>query len=182
MTVKIRYTTIPSSRIVNLCGPEDQPYGWDPDTIKERNRRTKIRVTRTNNKEGFFTKLESSILEKGFLNPILVTTGLFTPAYKTADPDTASDRWFSKVPPDMRMDLPGLITCERIGGSRLWFAHKHNLDVPCLVNDFGNVFSDAEEIKTVEDAMAKFFSPPDTMYINESGLWISNMTHIHMEK
>lgn len=99
---------------------------------------------------GFYTKLEESILREGFRNPLLVV---------------------AVKPGDIRI---------RYGGSRLMVAHKHKMEVPCIITDFQNCFPDAEILFTLDDVRAKFKDEPKRLFYQPQGLWISGCEHMHL--
>jgi len=97
----IKYAVLPSNSIENTMRPSEEL------------------IKRQNEKEGFFIKLEKSILKNGILNPIGIAA--------------KKDKVYVTY-----------------GGSRLMTAQKHNLDVPCIIADFDNVFPEAKIITEEE--------------------------------
>lgn len=182
MSVVVKFAVLNAHDIINLCGPERGPKGWDPETIEARKKKTEYRVKVINNRERFFDKLEVSILKHGFRNPILVTAGLFSKAYRAADKTTKVDRYIEMIPPNKRDNLESLLTTERVGGSRLYWAQKHNLEVPCIVNDFVNSIPNGKILKTEEDVLAYFTDKPITFRMDQTGVLIYGLPHIHLSE
>lgn len=108
-------------------------------------------------KHKFFSELESSILEKGFINPILVNAG-YCPKL-----------WHRKLPAEMKADPSKILVCCKWGGSRLYIAQKHNLSVPCLISDFINRFN--EPILTLPDVKLMLTNIREIV-ITDDGLWV----------
>lgn len=106
---RICYDILNSLDIYNLVGP------WDINDLNERKEKRKFIYE---DQKLFFDNLEKNILLYGIKNPIIVTYG--TP-YKDFKLLHNSDKKF---------------ICAYLGGSRLWIAQKHNLMVPCFINDF----------------------------------------------
>lgn len=174
--MKIRFLVLPSNRIINLCGPESAPYGWTPNKIAKRKKKTEERIARNRH----YAKLEESILKEGFRNPILITSGLFSEIYRKIDFNLNYNRLQKRVRPELLQNPEQLITCERNGGSRLYLAHKYNLDIPCIINDFTDQFPEAYEIKNIEKALT-FYSDQPIISIAKEGLFVNAMQHVHMQ-
>lgn len=104
-----------------------------------------------NEQNGFFTKLEESILREGFRNPINV--------------------WVKE---------DGTLTTWYYGGSRLMIAKKHTLSVPCIVSDPINKFLNAKILNDVEEIRAMFKDRPKTVIFEKDGLNISGCIDSHL--
>ncbi len=105
---------------------------------------------------GHYKKLEDSILKDGFRNPIIITCG------------RPKKRVMENLPPEMR-DLPPrdlLLLETTMGGSRLHVAQKHNLKIPCIVNDWCGRFLREPEIMRAEDARQLYKDPPQGLVMN----------------
>lgn len=113
-------------------------------------------------KRVFYSKLEDSILTEGIRNPIMVNAGYV---------ESPMDR---KLPVEERADPSKILACCRYGGSRLYFAHKHNLPkISCLVSDFVGKYKDSNYkiIKTQQEA-EEFFEPRiKEVVVTRAGLW-----------
>lgn len=99
---------------------------------------------------GHYKKLEDSILKDGFRNPIIITCG------------RPKKRVMENLPPEMR-ELPPrdlLLLETTMGGSRLHVAQKHNMKIPCIVNDWCGRFLREPEIVRAEDARQLYKDPP----------------------
>lgn len=108
-------------------------------------------------KHNFFTKLEESVIKEGFINPILVNAG------------HCPWLWQRKLPAEMKNDSSKILVCCKWGGSRLWVAQKHNLDVPCLISDFINRFD--EPSLTLSDVKGMLTDIREIV-ITDDGLWV----------
>lgn len=99
---------------------------------------------------GHYSKLEKSILEQGMRDPLIVTCGW--PVRKKME----------HVPPEVRTLSPNkrLLLEGTTGGSRLWVAQKHNIPVPCIINDFTGSYNHGTRISTAQEAAEYFTDPP----------------------
>lgn len=99
---------------------------------------------------GHYSKLEKSIVEEGFRNPLIITCG------------TPRRRKLTHLPPEMRSTPTHewLLMEGTTGGSRLWVAQKYNIPVPCIVNDFTGKFNAGVKIKSVQQAKLYYKDPP----------------------
>ena len=99
---------------------------------------------------GHYSKLEESILAEGFRNPIIITCG--HPIRKK----------LKHVPPEIRkINFKKWLLMEGFtGGSRLWVAQKHNIPVPCFINDFTGSGMYNLKISTIEQASTYYKDPP----------------------
>ncbi|NJO64274.1 MAG: hypothetical protein HC836_40725 [Richelia sp. RM2_1_2] len=129
-------------------------------------------IKRLNDKNKFYIKLEQSILKYGFDNPILIQAGFCTDIYK------------KYLPEDHQRDLTKSLCCDRHGGSRLYVAQKHNLDIPCIISDFVGRFvsSGYQEFNTQAELMTLFKVRPKRIIINEHGVHVCEPVHTHLEK
>jgi len=110
---------------------------------------------------GHYRRLEESVLAEGFRNPIIITCGL------------PRKRRMENLPPEMRVLPPSeLLLCEMtMGGSRLHVAQKHDISIPCIVNDWTGRFRDSPEIRDAEEAFQLYRDPPKSITISlELGL------------
>ena len=99
---------------------------------------------------GHYAKLEASMLQEGMRNPIIVTCG--APRRRKSE----------EIPPEVRNRSPRdmLIMETLTGGSRLWVAQKHNMAIPCLINDWTGRFANLPQIVTVDQALKHYRDPP----------------------
>ena len=170
-TYTARYVIIPSKLIFNECGPQSAgPRGWDENTIKKRKIAADRYIDTLNGKNGFYDKLEESILKEGVRNPILVSAGW------------CPEKKISELPPEMKEDHSKILMCHSSGGSRLWAAQKHNLDVPCIVSDFCNRFPEGKILKTEQDVLACHKDKPRKITIGGHGVFITDLPQIQMEE
>ena len=153
MKYKIRFVTLDPNTIFNQCGPTyGSPLQWDEAGLLERKEYANQYIEKVNKRNGFFDRLEASILAEGIKNPILVNAG-FAPVQALY--------W---LPPEMQSDTKKMLLTYTSGGSRLWIATKHNMEVPCIVSDFIDRFSDAPEIKT-EEEMGTYYKDDPTRIV-----------------
>jgi len=180
--MKIRYAVLKSNDITNLCGPECNPFGWTPEIIEERKQTTYKRIHHNPSTRIFFERLEKSILTYGFRNPILVTAGFFSKAHKKAEPLLDYDYFLKRIPPEKLDSLEKLVVAEKVGGSRLWIAQKHDIEVPCIINDFVGLFPKTKILKTAEQIAECFTDVPGKIILDQTGAVISQLPHVHMDK
>ncbi|NJO61612.1 MAG: hypothetical protein HC836_26200 [Richelia sp. RM2_1_2] len=109
-----------------------------------------------NRKKIFYDELEKSILEQGFINPIMVNAG-FCP--------TISKRY---LPKHMVENKNEILVCCKWGGSRLYIAQKHQLDIPCLISDFIGKFVEPElDLATTQTMLYAIRE----IVVTDVGLW-----------
>lgn len=154
---KVRYGILPSRRIYNHVSPY---LSNDRDPLRY------IRII--NNQNDFFEKLEKSILEEGIKNPILVVAGHKNIIAK------------HNLPDEMKKDITKSLVCNASGGSRLWIAQKYNMDIPCLISDFVDRFFEFPAITEIHEIIKYYKYLPQEIGMNEDGLWIRNLPHIHL--
>lgn len=182
--VKTYFKVLRARSIINLCGPERLPAGWTPAIIKKRRQQTLEYIERMDQKNGFYRNLEKSILDEGVRNPILTTAGFFSPAYMEVDPKPANTKNLkARVHPDLKNRMPEQIVCHMYGGSRLYMAQKHNLEIPCIINDFVGLLDGMPELKSIEDVLQYFMDNPEHISQDERlGISFSALPKVHMEK
>jgi len=149
-----RYVVIPSNLIFNECKPEIRAQEYI-DTLNKNN--------------GFYDKLEASILKEGIRNPILVRSGWYLSSKIT------------KLPFEMQENSTKILVCYDSGGSRLSIAQKHNMDIPCIVADFVDRFSEEKILKTEQEIFDCYKDCPDTIEFKSHGVHITNLPQVHME-
>lgn len=150
----LRYKFLDACSIFNECGPNS---AGNPQQY----------VASLNHQNGFYQKLEKSILQHGIRNPILVRAGWCPPSK------------YDLLPDHMKKDNTEILICDSNGGSRLWVAQNHGLCVPCIVIDYIGRFSDAELLKCRQDVEKKYANVPKIV-INEQGMNVTNLPHIHL--
>ena len=161
---KIRFVILNPNVIFNMCGPEHGgPLQWDEEGLALRKKSAEEYIEKMNNRNGFFTRLEESILKQGFRNPVLVNSGFVQP------------RKFHSLPPEMKNDSKKILFCHSNGGSRLWIAAKHNLEVPCIVSDFIGCFGNEPEIKTEKELLTYYKDDPRGIVFGEYGITIKTL-------
>ncbi|KKN37867.1 hypothetical protein LCGC14_0759090 [marine sediment metagenome] len=153
-TYTTRYVVIPSKFILNECKPEIRAQNYI-DTLNKNN--------------GFYDKLEESILREGIRNPILVWAGYYPPAKIT------------RLPSEMQEDPNKILVCYDSGGSRLSVAQKHNMDIPCIIADFVDRFSEEKILETEQDIFSCYRDWPATVEFNSHGVQITNLPQTHMK-
>ncbi len=163
MEYKVRYGILNSTIIFNETGfYTEGPFGWDDESVKTRKEKCQQKINEINKESGFYIRLENSILKEGFRNPILV--------------DAGSCRLMRKgiknpcLPIEMQRDHTKILTCNYNGGSRLMIAQKYNLQIPCIISDFIDRFSDFKLLETNEDIISCFTGQPFRISFNLHGL------------
>lgn len=121
-------------------------------------------------RNGFYSKLEASILQEGYRNPLLAVAGMVPLEYERM------------LPPEWAADRSKILACIKLGGSRLWVAHQHGLLVPAAVSDFCGRFADQghPELRTPEEVMATYLDPPRWCSFGPHGITTSQLIHTHM--
>lgn len=105
---------------------------------------------------GHYDRLEESVLKEGFRNPVVITCG---------DPVRRS---FKNIPPEIlhKPKQEWLLLEGVTGGSRLWVAQKHNIPVPCIINDSTGLFKTGTLCNTLESVTKHFKDKPKTARID----------------
>ena len=112
--------------------------------------KAQIHIDKLNQSVGFFNRLEESILAQGFRYPLLVI---------------ARDN----------VDF-----VRAVGGSRLWVAKKHNLDVPCIISDFDGRYKHLKPIPPNPKEIHKYFPKSQRVTLGQNGVWVQSLPHIHL--
>ena len=105
---------------------------------------------------GHYAKLEQSVLQEGFRNPIVITCG------------KPQRRKLQNLPPELlAKDPKELLLLEgTTGGSRLWVAQKYNINVPCIVNDFTGRFNHLTPLRTADEVKKFYKDVPRTLTLD----------------
>lgn len=106
---------------------------------------------------GHYDRLEKSILEDGFRNPLILSCGVPRRCKMHHLPPE-----IIKLPPKRRLLLEGVT-----GGSRLWVAQKHKIPVPCIINDYLNVYNKGTYIRSKLEADVNFKDVPQHTTFNQ---------------
>lgn len=150
MKYGVYFQKINSRKIYNKVGPWD----WADDGF----RKSKREYLYYDNLD-WYINLEQSIIESGFLNPILVVSG-----------ELSRNDWLSI--PEYGRNL-GLI-CNYIGGSRLFIAQKYDFDIPCIISDLNGKWSHLKNLYHTSELYDYFYDRPDKFYYTKWGLDIRN--------
>ena len=143
--MKVRYIELPPNIIFNWLDPFNVTAKWACKAIKDdwwsdknieiRQYFAKCWTEEFDKITGHFTDLEESIMEKGRLTPINLDSG--PPRGTFLKPH----HFFPGT------DLSTALVTQFFGGSRLTLAAKLKLEIiPCIVNDYANLFPDAPEV------------------------------------
>lgn len=125
---------------------------------------------------GHYDKLEKSILEEGFRNPVIITRGF------------PFRRKMKHIPSYVReKDIGEWLLMEGTsGGSRLHIAQKHGIKIPCFVNDFVGGYSGGFVVKSLTQIKNFYKDFPRKMrFTSRFGLveyYDSKKTHYHLEE
>jgi hypothetical protein len=151
---KTYFAMIDANRIFGMVGRCGGGYNtvWEDWSDQGRAARTKIIQEfeeGINEICGHYTKLEQSILNEGFRNPLIITLG--KPVRKS----------FNLLPPELKAKPTNQLYLLEgtTGGSRLWVAQRHNMLVPCFVNDYTDTLM-GEEITTVDQVVKYYKDKP----------------------
>ena len=156
----LRYAVVEPDRVFNWLGmgnvtawvnfPELRKTWWSDETVKIRNLIQELYIKFFDQHTKHFTNLEASMLKDGFHAPVNTITG--PPRGMFLDEQFPNHT----LPPELQ-DKPNTALCTHtFGGSRVIFAQKHNMKIPCFIYDFTNAFPDAEVLKTQKDIKRKF--------------------------
>lgn len=87
-----------------------------------------------------FTNLEKSVKDKGFITPLIISTG--APRIKPIE----------AVPPEIReTPVKSWVLMDGFyGGSRLWIAQKLKMEVPVLINDWEEAYTGYKKVQPNE--------------------------------
>lgn len=109
---------------------------------------------------GHYKKLESSILAEGFRSPLIISCGHLR--YRQP----------VHLPPEIRsLDQELRLVLEGVtGGSRLWVAQKHNIPVPCLINDSTRRFNSSKKISSVNEALEYYKDSSAILRLDNFGI------------
>lgn len=167
-----KYAVIPSKLIFNECGPENAgPDGWTEHLIKKKKLAAQNYIDSQNRKNGFYDRLEASILKEGVRNPILVVAG-WCPESK-----------IHCLPLEMLEDPTKILICCKNGGSRLWICQKHNLDVPCIISDFVEMFPNEKRIITTKEEILECYKDkPRSAKLGSYGVQVRLLPQVHLEE
>lgn len=168
----IRYGIIPAREIFNLCSPNLVIFADQYEDISIKEEIGRLYVQKFNEKVGFYEKLEKSILQEGFRNPILVTAGY--PKWRKKED---VDETFFKL--KRKEDL---LFCEILGGSRLFIAQKHNWLIPVIISDFTGKHKNFYRIRTVEELKKCYYTPPEKIEFTSLGVKTTPPKYIHLEE
>lgn len=105
---------------------------------------------------GHYEKLEKSILEHGIRDPLIITCG-----WPVKKKNYNMPPEIKEIQPYKRFLLEGTT-----GGSRLWVAQKHNMQVPCIINDFSKSKPRGKRLYTQEEIISLFKDKPMALTYN----------------
>lgn len=157
----IRYVELPAREIFGMVGRCGGGYNslwadWTPEGRTKRELIMKEYEDELNRICGHYAKLEASILAEGIRNPVVVTCGL--PKRRTT----------KHLPPEMLAQPESylLLLEGTTGGSRLHIAQKHNMTIPCIVNDWTGRFNDKIEIVSEQQARSYYRDQPQQIVVD----------------
>lgn len=150
----VRYIILPGRHIFNSVGPDNTLSIWKPTKIVKRK---SLRIN------PFYKKLEQNVLAEGFRNPILISAGF------------ANEGKRGSYPKEWKNDETKVLVCLRNGGSRLWVAQKHNLDIPCIVADYKNIFPDNKPLESIEEIYKYYTDKPSDIKLTPFGIKVYNL-------
>lgn len=166
MNYTVHHNVIDPKDIINLCDPEYLylPKDWNQkeELIKRKHKQQKY-IELFNKEIGFYDKLEKSILQEGFRNPILVTSN-----------NRPTFRLVKEIPPNET----GTLFCELLGGSRLMIAKKHQIPIPCIISDFLKKYQ--TPILTIDEILYFFKDKPQKIVLTTQGVRCGPSKHMHL--
>ena len=152
---QVRYAMIPAQGIFGMVGRCGGGYNTIWTDWSDRGRQARESIMREYEQGldticGHYQKLETSILTEGIRNPVVITCGL------------PRKRPMECLPPEMRNRPPRdlLLLETTMGGSRLHVCQKHNMEIPCIINDWTGRFSGFPLIKNEADARMCYMDQP----------------------
>jgi hypothetical protein len=169
----IRYVVVDPQDIINMCGPDYNyiPRGWSEKEIQKQKEQEKRFIEYFNKEINFFNNLEKSILEKGILNPVLLTSGL--PQFRNIE---------HMAPEQQKIPAKDMLVCELLGGSRIYVAKKLNMFVPAIICDFTGAFQNYPQLFTEVDIRSYFNNPPEFIQITDKGVRMDAPDQIHISE
>jgi hypothetical protein len=155
---KVRFAMIRARDIFGMVGRCGGGYNsiWLDWTDEGRRRRELIMKEyeeALNDICGHYSKLEISIINEGIRNPVVITCG------------HPKHRDLKYLPPEMRNRPPKdlLLLEARVGGSRLHVAQKHDMIIPCLINDWTGRFANEIEVTSADEAQLYYKDQPENI-------------------
>jgi hypothetical protein len=158
MNYEVRFGMLPAKSIYNFLGPCP---ARNFQSLEEKTLAEEQAVASRNSIDGFYERLEKSILEDGMNDPVIINSGHVPDTIKTYLPDFIVEKF-----------IDNLLICYQIGGSRLWIAQKHDMVVPCLINDHNNRFPHFETLRTPLDILWKYKSSPSYISFMNDAVWV----------
>ncbi len=165
---ELRYVIMDPNIITNKLSPE---------CVSGKHETAGEYVAKFNERNGFYTKLEASMLKEGFRNPILVVAGWYPSKYDPRYPARMAKKGISSTPEDHTNE----IYCLTNGGSRLWLAQKHGMKIPCIVADYVGRFQDETLIVSVDQALCYYKDRPDNIVFGSKSIAVKNLPKSHLE-
>lgn len=165
---EIRYAILDPSIITNKLSPE---------CVSATNETAEEYIAKLNENNGFYIKLEESILNEGFRNPILVVAGWYPSKIDPRFPARMAKKGLDKIVEDHS----NKIYCLTNGGSRLWIATNHKIPVPCIVADYVGRFKDKPIISSVDEALDYYQDRPEAIVFGAKGISVKKLLHYHLE-
>ena len=174
----VKFITLPSTSIVNLCSPRLLPevslnwigkdYWWHRKYEPVRDLMEQTFVSYLNQTTGHFDLLEASIKHQGVRNPVVLSGGRLT------------IRQWQELHPSVQPRIRRLFICETSGGSRLYVAQKLGLSVPAIVNDFEMLLPDS---KAISSLLSHFKDRPGTCRVHPDGsVYVADVPMIHLAR
>lgn len=129
----------------------------------------------------FFENLEKSILEYGIRNPIIALCLRKERENKALAWFKCGDEFMGFKKKDLPEEYDKLLICVEAGGSRLYYADKYDIEVPCLICDFTGTIN-GEIVKSEAEALSYFQDPPRRLFFDKKRIMIEGANHIHMPR
>lgn len=163
MNYRVHYVNLPAQSIFGMVGRSGGGYNTVWSDWSKPGRAARDAIMREYEQQldalcGHYRQLEVSILAEGVRNPLIVTCG------------HPRKRKLECLPPELLAQPPNqlLLLEASTGGSRLHVCQKHNLTVPCIVNDWTGRFSDHPELTTEQEIRALYRDQPQSIVFHHN--------------
>ncbi len=153
--------------LYGLCSPN---VLFQCKTIEEaeetRIQKSEKQIAKRNKKDKFYKKLEDSILQKGIRNPIILYA--------------RKELVKEKLPPVYRKQGINLLCVH--GCSRLYFAQKHNLQISCVICNWGTVNDKGGKIIHSDQEFYRLYKDRPIYELTEYGIRIYEIKNVIQSK
>jgi hypothetical protein len=163
----VKYSVLNPTLIYSVLAPGDSICDWSSAGLEKKQKVLEAAIARRNAEDDFYNKLETSVLENGLVNPLLVYAG------------NISQKYLPRLPLVMQQNTRSILACIH-GASRLYYAKKYSLLTPCVIVDWLEVFPAARKIRSESEFRSLYKTPPEKFALNANGLFYTSLYHTHM--